>query len=137
MFEPYVVYTENGKGKMEIRHLAGSIVEVVYSGECNGKLIQSVLLIAPGILQMIPALCCLIDMSQVTRMDNDSAPVGKAVFQFIKEKEKAREVRLVALVVNNPIVRLLVNTSAMLARFPLKVFDSRDKAVLFLRQIDT
>jgi hypothetical protein len=111
------------------RHLEGAIVETVYRGHCGVRLVESVARDAPAILASVPGTCWLLDMRASNGVDAVCSQFGVEIFRAFR----ARQGRAFAVVLRSGPLRMMVTAAAFASGLPLRVFERRQEALVFLR----
>jgi hypothetical protein len=116
-------------GQVITRHLEGTVMESTYLGHYGAELARSVLEIMPELMRGISHPTYLLDMSGVTGSDaGASLPAAGTVEMFCKQGGD----RFVVVVASGSLRMMLIST-AFAVGLPMKIFQSRDEALAFLR----
>lgn len=116
-------------GTVMTRHIEGSIVESCYTGYCSQAAVASVLALAPEVLEKVPSTRWLLDLGGVTAFDAGCRIPGSAILQMFRERGGDR----FAVVVRSGALRMTLAAVAFAARLPIKLFDNRMEALVWLR----
>lgn len=119
-------------GTVTTRHIEGSIVESCYTGYCSQAAVASVLALTPNVLEQVPSTRWLLDMGSVSAFDAGCRIPGGEILKMFRERGGDR----FAVVVKSGALRMTLAAVAFAARLPIKLFDNRMEALVYLRARD-
>jgi hypothetical protein len=129
MFGTVNTKTKEPVGEVTTRHLEGSIVETTYRGACTRALVQSVLDVTPEVMHAVPGAHWLLDVTAVTTTEAAARIPGSELIKIFRERGGNE----FAVAMTSPGLRMLMSAVGFATGVPLKMFATRDEALVYLR----